>query len=153
EAPGLVTTGFIIQDAPEQVGVPLTDADLWEQRHFGCPEHDPGNRWCVLRSRLLHRDAYGRYAPGRHSNGGINIKGPPLCLFWYGWCPLELKKRRNKSTAPLVPAADRDRGWGLHHILDDDEITETWRTTYLPCCDDLLGGRWPLLTEAVERLR
>src|SRR5258708_3346420 len=26
---GLVTTGLIVQDSPEQVGVPLTDADLW----------------------------------------------------------------------------------------------------------------------------
>src|SRR5262245_56898307 len=38
EALGLVTTGFIVQDMPEQVGLPLTEADLWEQRHFGCHE-------------------------------------------------------------------------------------------------------------------
>ena len=51
---GLVTTGFIIQDMPEQVGVPLTDADLWEQRHFGCPEPDPFHG-VVDRRRLVHK--------------------------------------------------------------------------------------------------
>jgi hypothetical protein len=39
-----VTTGFIIQDIPEQVGLPLTNEDLWEQWHFGCPDPDPGNK-------------------------------------------------------------------------------------------------------------
>src|SRR5205807_8851090 len=66
--PGLVTTGFIIQDSPDQLDLPLTPEDLWAQRHFGCPEPDPGDGGLVGRSRLLHRAAHGSYGPGRHSN-------------------------------------------------------------------------------------
>jgi Glycosyl transferase family 2 len=154
EAAGMVTTGFIIQDAPDQVGVPLEDrAPLWEQRHFGCPEPDPGNRNCVLRRRLLHRSREGRYTPGRHSNGVSAVADPPLFLFWYGWCPLELKKQRNRSTSPLVPESHLKRGWGTHHTLSDDEITEAWRTKYLPRCHDLLNGEYPDLYRAIERMR
>src|ERR1700722_10119969 len=150
---GMVTTGFIIQDMPEQVRVPLDDRrDLWVQRHFGCAEPDPANGNCFLRRRLLHRDEHGRYLPGRHSNGVSNLTEPPLYLFWYGWCPLELKMRRNKSTAPMVPMNDLTLGWGIPHTLNDDEVIETWRTKYLPHCHDLFDGRHPLLNEAVERL-
>src|SRR5262245_6333078 len=67
--PGMLTTGFMIQDAPDQLGQPLTGEPLWAQRHFGCPEPDPGNGGLVGRSRLLHRAPHGAYGPGRHSNG------------------------------------------------------------------------------------
>src|SRR5262249_3041033 len=60
DALGLVTTGLIVQDAPEQRGVPLTDADLWEQRHFGCPEPDPFHG-VTDRCRLLHKAEHGAY--------------------------------------------------------------------------------------------
>lgn len=152
-AAGVMTTGFILQDAPDQVGLPLTDDDLWDQRNFGCPEPDPVNGNFALRRRLLHRDSHGRYGPGRHTNGVTDLADPPLYLFWYGWCPLDLKKRRNKSTAPMVPASDLSRGWGMHHTLDDDRVTEAWRVHYLPRCHDLFGGRYPLLDTAVEALR
>lgn len=152
-AHGVVTTGFIIQDAPDQLDLPLTEDDLWEQRHFGCPEPDPGNNGLVGRSRLLHRAPHGAYGPGRHSNDVSNLNDPPLYLFWYGWCPLFLKKARNRDTAPLVPAADLARGWGSHHVLTGEEVTATWRHKYLPRCGDLLDGRWPALNTAVEHLR
>jgi len=147
-AMGLITTGFIIQDAPEQIDAPLTDADLWDQRHFGCPEPDPFHG-VVDRCRLLHKAPHGAYGIGRHSNGVSNIKEPVVPLFWYGWCPLEVKKRRNKSTAPMIPSSD----WGSHHVRSDDVIDDIWRTKYLPRCHDLLDGRYPFLNEAVERLR
>lgn len=152
-AAGVTTTGFIVQDAPDQAGVPLTDEDLWDKRHFGCQEPDPVNGNTALRRRLLHRDVHGRYGPGRHSNGVTGLSDPPLYLLWYGWCPLELKKARNRSTRPMVPATDLARGWGAHHTFDDDRITEAWRTSYLPRCYDLLDGRHPGLDEAVARLR
>lgn len=150
-APGVVTTGFIVQDAPDQVGVPLTGDDLWAQRHFGCPEPDPALGG-TLRSRLLHRAAHGDYAPGRHSNGVTCLSDPPLYLFWYGWCPLELKMRRNKSTAPMVPRADLDRGWGAHHVLPEQAVIETWRDRYLYHCRDLLDGRWPGLNAVLDEV-
>jgi hypothetical protein len=148
DAPGLVTTGFIIQDTPEQVGRPLTDEDLWDQRHFGCPEPDPFHG-VTDRRRLLHRAEHGAYRIGRHANHVSMLQEPPLYLFWYGWCPLELKLKRNKSTKPMVPSSD----WGSHHVRADEEIREIWRAKYLPRCGDLLDGRWPLLNEMVERLR
>jgi hypothetical protein len=145
---GLVTTGFIVQDAPDQLGVPLTDADLWDQRHFGCPEPDPfhGVR---DRRRLLHKAPHGAYGIGRHGNGVSAVDDPPLYLLWYGWCPLELKKRRNRSTRPMVPAHD----WGSHHVLADDRLDELWRTRYLPACHDLFDGRWPGLRAAAAAIR
>jgi hypothetical protein len=152
-APGLVTTGFIIQDTPDQLDVPLTAEDLWEQRHFGCPEPEPGDGGLVGRSRLLHREHCGRYGPGRHSNGVSDLRCPPLYLLWYGWCPLYLKKLRNRDAAPMIPASDLARGWGRHHVLGDDEILRVWKDRYLPHCHDLLGGRWPGLSAAVERIR
>jgi hypothetical protein len=151
-AAGVVTTGFILQDRPEQLGVPLTAAPLWEQRHFGCPEPDPGDGGLVGRGRLLHRAPDGRYGPGRHSNGVSDLREPPLYLFWYGWCPLALKVQRNCDTAPRVPESDRRRGWGRHHLLGEAELLEVWRHCYLPHCTDLLGGRWPGLKAAVARL-
>jgi hypothetical protein len=144
---GLVTTGFIIQDTPEQVGQPLTDADLWEQRHFGCMEPDPFHN-STDRRRLLHQAVHGAYGIGRHSNGVSMQQDPPLYLFWYGWCPLELKFQRNKSTKPMVPSSD----WGSHHVRADEEIKEIWRQKYLPRCFDLLDGRFPALNQVVERL-
>jgi hypothetical protein len=152
-APGVVTTGFVIQDAPEQLDAPLTDSDLREQRHFGCAEPDPGHDGHSLRSRLLHRAPHGAYNPGRHSNGVSAVADPPLYLFWYGWCPLWLKKRRNRSTTAMLSASDLARGWGLHHALDDEAIEETWREKYLPHCYDLFAGGWPGLNKAVEKLR
>jgi hypothetical protein len=152
-APGVVTTGFVIQDAPDQLDQPLTDADLWEQRHFGCPEPDPGHDGVILRSRLLHRAEHGAYDPGRHTNGVSSLKVPPLYLFWYGWCPLWLKRRRNQSTTPMLAASDLARGWGLHHAMGDEAIEETWRKKYLPHCYDLFAGGWPGLNTAVEKLR
>lgn len=145
---GVVTTGFIVQDAPDQVDQPLTEADLWQQRHFGCPEPDPfhGVR---DRQRLLHKAAHGAYGIGRHSNGVSMDPEPPLYLLWYGWCPLRLKLRRNKSTAPMVPSSD----WGSHHVLSDEAITDIWRTRYLPQCADLFDGRYPGLSAAVAALR
>jgi hypothetical protein len=140
---GLVTTGFVIQDAPEQVDVPLTDEDLWP---------DPGDHFHTGRSRLLHRAAHGAYGPGRHTNGVSDLRDPPLYLFWYGWCPLSLKKSRNKDTAPLVPPSDLSRGWGRHHTLADEQVTETWKNHYLPHCADLLDGRWPLLNEMIRAI-
>ncbi len=148
EALGLVTTGFIIQDSPEEVGMPLSDEDLWEQRHFGCPEPDPFHG-VTDRRRLLHKAPHGSYGIGRHSNGVSMGSEPPLYLFWYGWCPLELKKLRNRSTLPMIPASD----WGSHHRLADERLDEVWRTKYLPRCGDLLDGRWPLLNQAVEAIR
>jgi hypothetical protein len=148
---GLVTTGFVIQDAPGQVGLPLTGEDLWRQRHFGCPEPDPG-LGIVGRSRLLHRAAHGAYGPGRHTNSVSSLRYPPLYLFWYGWCPLWLKKRRNRDTAARVPRSDLERGWGGHHVLTDEQIEDLWRGRYLPRCADLLDGRWPLLNDAVRTL-
>src|SRR5262249_20266531 len=38
----VVTTGFVIQAAPDQLDAPLSDADLWDQRHFG--SHEPAPR-------------------------------------------------------------------------------------------------------------
>ena len=150
-AAGVMTTGLIVQDAPDQVGVPLTDADLWDQRHFGCAEPDVVNGNCHLRRRLLHRDTHGRYGPGRHTNGVTDLRDPPLYLFWYGWCPLDMKKARNRSTRPMVPGCDLARGWGVHHTMADDEVDEAWRA-YLPRCHDLLDGRYPGLNEAVAKL-
>ena len=149
---GVVTTGFIIHDTPEQLDQPLTEDDLWLQRHFGCPEPDPGDRNCVGRSRLLHRDVEGRYNPGRHQNGVSQIKDPPLYLFWYGWCPLAVKKQRNRDTTPMIPQSDLDRAWGLHHVMPDAQLEETWRTSYLPRCCDLLAGGWPGLNAAIEKI-
>jgi Glycosyl transferase family 2 len=148
DAPGLVTTGFIIQDSPEQLGVALTETDLWEQRHFGCPEPDPYHG-VIDRGRLLHRALHGAYGTGRHNNGVSRITDPPLYLFWYGWCPLALKKLRNRSTVPMMPACDG----GGHHRLADERVDEIWQTRYLPRCGDLLDGRWPLLNEAVAAMR
>ena len=145
---GIVTTGLIIQDSPDQVGIPLTDADLWDQRHFGCPEPDPFHG-VTDRRRLLHKADHGGYGIGRHSNGVSMLQDPPLYLFWYGWCPLELKFLRNKSTKPMVPSSD----WGSHHVRADEEIRDIWQKKYLPKCGDLLDGRWPKLNEMVERLR
>jgi Glycosyl transferase family 2 len=145
---GLVTTGFIIQDSPDQFEVSLTDAELWEQRHYGCPEPDPFHN-VTDRRRLLHKASHGAYGIGRHSNSVSMIADPPLYLFWYGWCPLELKMRRNKSTAPMVPSSD----WGSHHVISDERVMDTWKTKYLPRCSDLLAGQWPKLNEAVERIR
>jgi hypothetical protein len=145
---GLVTTGFIIQDSPEQVGKPLTDEDLWEQRHFGCPEPDPFHG-VIDRQRLLHKADNGGYGIGRHNNGVSMLNEPPLYLFWYGWCPLTLKKLRNRSTQPMIPTSD----WGSHHRLADEHLDEIWRTRYLPQCSDLFDGRWPLLNQVVEAMR
>lgn len=147
EAMGLVTTGFIIQDSPDQLGVPLTDDDLWEQRHFGCPEPDPFHN-VTDRRRLLHKAPHGAYRIGRHGNAVSSIDDPPLYLFWYGWCPLELKLERNKSTKPMVDPTD----WGSHHVLSEETIRDIWKSKYLPRCSDLLDGRWPLLNAAVNRL-
>jgi hypothetical protein len=152
-APGVVTTGFVIQDAPGQLDAPLTGAPLWEQRHFGCPEPDPGHNGLTLRCRLLHQASHGAYGPGRHSNGVSGISDPPLYLFWYGWCPLWLKQRRNRDTAPVVPASDLARGWGSHHVLNDEGVAAAWRDKYLPHCHDLLGGRYPVLDAAVDKLK
>jgi hypothetical protein len=151
-APGLVTTGFVIQDAPAQVDVPLTGEDLWRQRHFGCPEPDPANNYQTDRSRLLHCAPDGAYGPGRHTNGVSALREPSLFLFWYGWCPLALKKRRNRDTRPLLAEADLARGWGRHHALDDEEVTAVWKRQYLPHCHDLLDGRYPLLSRAVAEM-
>ena len=148
EALGLVTTGLIVQDAPDQVGVPLTDADLWDQRHFGCAEPDPFHG-STDRRRLLHKALHGGYGIGRHSNGVSTIDTPALYLMWYGWCPLGLKKARNKSTAPMVPQCD----WGSHHKVSDERLDDVWRTKYLPRCHDLLDGRWPILNQEVEKLQ
>jgi hypothetical protein len=151
-APGLVTTGFVIHDAPAQVGLPLTGEDLWVQRHFGYPEPDPTNHGQIDRSRLLHCAPHGGYGAGRHQNSVSNLKDPPLFLFWYGWCPLDLKRRRNRSTRPMLAQEDLARGWGMHHALSDEQVPAAWRQQYLPHCHDLLDGRCPLLKEAVEEL-
>jgi len=153
-ATGVVTTGFIMQDSLEQVGMPLNaNRELWEQRHHGCPEPDAANGNLFLRRRLLHKSRDGQYNPGRHSNGVTDRADPPLYLFWYGWCPLEFKKRRNRDTTPMVPAEDLRKGWGTHHVLTDAQIDAAWRSCYLPRCRDLLGGEWPGLDAAVGGLR
>jgi hypothetical protein len=132
----------------EQRDLPLNDADLWEQRHFGCPEPDSFHG-VTDRRRLLHKAPDGAYEIGRHSNGVSKVAEPPLYLFWYGWCPLELKMQRNKSNAPMVHSSD----WGSHHVISDERVADTWKTKYLPRCSELLDGRWPLLNQAVEAMR
>jgi hypothetical protein len=77
------------------------------------------------------------------------LQEPPLYLFWYGWCPLELKLQRNKSTKPMVPSSD----WGSHHVRSEEEIRVIWRDKYLPRCFDLLDGRYPALNGMVDRLK
>jgi hypothetical protein len=145
---GVVTTGLIVQDAPDQLGLPLTDEDLWDQRHFGCAEPDPFHG-VSDRRRLLHRAPHGAYGIGRHSNGVSMLQEPVLYMMWYGWCPLWLKKLRNKSTKPMVDPSD----WGSHHVRSDETLDEIWRDKYMPRCHDLLDGRFPGLNEMVERLR
>lgn len=145
---GLVTTGLIVQDAPDQLDLPLTDADLWDQRHWGCAEPDPFHGVCDRR-RLLHRAEHGAYGVGRHSNGVSTRLDPVLYLLWYGWCPLALKKARNRSTRPMVPAHD----WGSHHVLPDARLDEIWRERYAPRCHDLFDGTHPELNAAVAALR
>ena len=89
------------------------------------------------------------YGVGRHSNSVSNIDDPPLYLFWYGWCPLELKLQRNKSTKPMVPSSD----WGSHHVISEDAIRDIWKDKYLPRCSNLVDGRWPELNTQIERLK
>jgi|SRR5262245_24349255 len=151
-ASGLVTTGFIIQDMPEQLDIPLTGKDLWWQRHFGCPEPDPCFKEWVSRRRLLHRASHGNYLPGRHENLVSRIQNPVLNLFWYGWCPLTLKLKRNQSTRPMLAEDDLKRGWYSHHAFTERQVIEYWADRYLPNCYDLLGGRWPQLNAAIGRI-
>jgi hypothetical protein len=151
---GFVTRGCLIIESPDQKDKSATLEDkIWEQFHFGIAQNTLEDTQPVLiqRARLVHRSSDGRYGPGRHTNGISQIIWP-LHLFWYGWCPLSLKKVRNRITRPKIPQENLGLGWGTHHVFDDCQIDATWRS-YVPFCYDLLGGQHPELNAAVEKLR
>jgi hypothetical protein len=150
---GFVTTGCLILESPEQkdIAAPLRDR-IWEQYHFGLVEvvpNQPHPFW-IQRARLVHKAPDGRYDPGRHTNGVSSLLWP-LHLFWYGWCPLSLKKKRNEATRPTIPPENLQLGWGGHHVLDDGQVEDFWRSS-VGFCHDLLDGQHPGLNAAFARL-
>lgn len=138
---GIITKGIIMQDTEALLHTPLPPdtIPLWDQRHFGFSEEikpQPHER-----KRLLHKAHYGRYDPGRHTNGICKTHYAPfLYLLWYGWCPLRLKIERNKSTIPMLYAPDQVAGWSTHHTLNEAAILEKWRTDFLPYTHDIFDG-------------
>jgi hypothetical protein len=151
---GFVTVGCLIIESPDQIGRSNTLQDrIWDQYHFGLAQKPPpwGDDIPIQRARLIHQAPDGRYGPGRHSNGVSGLVWP-LYLFWYGWCPLYLKKLRNEAMRQKIPPENVGRGWGAHHVYDDQQVEAVWRS-YLPHCHDLLAGAHPALNRAVENLR
>jgi hypothetical protein len=150
---GFVTVGCLIIESPEQKDqVTILEDKIWEQFHFGIVQKPQSgdDPIPIQRARLIHKAKDGRYGPGRHSNGVSQLVWP-LFLFWYGWCPLYLKKIRNEMVRPRIPQENLKRNWGTHHILDDGKVEAVWRS-YLKHCKDVLDGRHPTLNAAFERL-
>jgi hypothetical protein len=151
---GFVASGCLILESPEQKDQQTTLQDrIWEQYHFGVAPSDPHgiDPIPIQRARLIHKARDGCYGPGRHTNG-VSSLVRPLYLFWYGWCPLRLKKSRNGQMRSRIPPENLSRGWGSHHVLDDNQIEATWRS-WVKLGHNLLDGSHPELNATVERLK
>lgn len=130
---GFQCSGALIIERYDEYGLPLDpNVPLWEQRHFGVlGTLNPFTNCHIRRNHLIHRNSHGCYRwPGRHFNDLTQkLIDPPIFLFWYGFCPLWLKKQRNKANGVRMPEIDRKRGTG-NHYQDSDEVEKFYNWMY-----------------------
>jgi hypothetical protein len=82
------------------------------------------------KSRLIHRHVDGAYSIGRHYTGHTDIVQYPegALLLWFGYAPWTPQTRQRKlQIQQRIPEADKQRGLGVHHVMDESALYVSWQ--------------------------
>ena len=82
------------------------------------------------KSRLIHRHVDGAYSVGRHYTGRTDIVEYPedALLLWFGYAPWTPETRARKlQIQNRIPQADKNGGFGVHHIMDESALYVSWQ--------------------------
>lgn len=118
--------GIIMVDHPNLKDVPaapVEEAPLCLQRNWGYFDDDFGMR----HPRYIHNNAHGNYAPGRHHTYSPSSNRDDIFILWWALSPLVNVLPRRKQIAARVAQKDKDRGRGLHHLMDDAALEEHYK--------------------------
>jgi len=136
----LIPSIFMI-DVEQQTANP--DFPLYEQYTKGFSFKDSDKDFLERRARSIHNVPY-QYptqstrecmAPGRHFNGYTTDQ---LVTLYYGWAPFDSNQLARKTQIQTqIPDIDRQRGWGFHHITDQEKLIERLKTEWTPRARDL----------------
>lgn len=95
------------------------------------------------RTRLLHRQAFGAYTPGRHSSmlpGLVEVPNTELGIWWYGYSPWteDFIARKAQIQTKMDPM-DKKAGFGMQHLASYAE-QRARHAALLPFAHDLDPG-------------
>ena len=104
----------------------LTDDPLTEQCHTGFF----GGYMEPYKARVIHRHPDGAYSPGRHGTGHGDLIHYPdgALILWYGFAPWTSETRQRKlQIQNRIPQADKNAGYGGHHLMDETQLHASWQ--------------------------
>jgi hypothetical protein len=130
---GCAASGMVVVD--HQPGVePVTSQSLPAQKHWGVDDNAEletqirlarGQTVRPYRNRFFHRGEVGMYHPGRHDSfhPDSSYRLLDLMVFYFGYAPWnEYAVRRKMQIATKLNPVDIQRGWGLHHLKQTEEL-------------------------------
>lgn len=138
----LLPSLFIVDtDYKTQVANP--DFPLYEQYKHGFSFKDSQQHFLERRARSIHNYPF-EYptqstrecmAPGRHFNFATTDQ---LVVLYYGWAPFDQNQLGRKlQIQTQIPNIDRQRGWGFHHITDDQGLEQRLNEKFIPMSRDI----------------
>lgn len=117
-------------DPPSPRAVPVSPRiPLYLQRHHGVI----GRR----APRVLHQALRGEYEVGRHRTS-LPCESADGLVLWWGFSPFDALKPRMLQIGPRIPEAAVRKGWGYHHLVDEDGLEQRYRR-HQEGMRDLLG--------------
>jgi hypothetical protein len=114
--------------------VPINpDIPLIAQRYWGIlSKKNP-------RCRIVHKNLDGMYVVGRHLTY-MPVYGPKegAYLLWYGWSPMKHVRERKLQIKSRIPKSDFEKGFGIEHNVDADELQWKYENIWEPKTYNLL---------------
>lgn len=116
----------------EPDNLPDPNISLVKQKQYGI-HYNEGFR--IRRARCLHNNSQISYPLGRHFEA---YDTEEFLILWYGWSPYNQHlKKRKMQIGQNIPEADKARGFSLEHMMTEEQLDNTYSTTYLPRTVDL----------------
>lgn len=110
-----IPVSVMVDNDPENQ--PDINQSLITQKHHGIHYKEGG--FFIRKGRLIHREPFVRYLPGRH----VGCSTDELMILWYGWSPFNTNLIKRKLQIQYrIPDIDRVRGFGAEHITDINNL-------------------------------
>ena len=125
-------------DRPEEIDQEIDfNRPLWEQRTWGIVGSiAKKSGFDCAKHRVIHRASHGRYSIGRHVSFLPNqFFSPNMILFCLTHGLVKCKEQRNQINSFRIPQCDVQKGRGLEHRWDLDQILERYHQEKRYCME------------------